>query len=97
MTAPRQLLPGSMYMVTRRCAQRQFLLSPSALVNQVFLYCMACAIECSGVQVIAFVCMSNHWHAIVQDVEGRLPDFMACLNRLVGKCVNASLGRFESL
>jgi len=33
----------------------------------------------------------------VQDVEGRLPDFMACLNRLVGKCVNASLGRFESL
>ncbi len=84
-------------MVTRRCSQRQFLLKPSPLVNQVFLYCLACAIECSGVQVVAFVCLTNHWHAIVQDVEGRLPDFMACLNRLVGKCVNASLGRFESL
>ena len=84
-------------MVTRRCAQRQFLLRPSALVNQVFLYCMACAVECSGVQVVAFVALSNHWHAIVTDVEGRLPEFMACLNRLVGKCINTSLGRYESL
>ena len=52
-------------MVTRRCAQGQFLLRPSALVNQVFLYCMACAVECSSVQVVAFVALSNHWHAIV--------------------------------
>ncbi len=58
-----------MYMVNRRCAQRQFLLGPSALVNQVFLYCLACAIECSGVQVVASVCLSNHWRAIVQDVD----------------------------
>ena len=86
-----------MYMVTRRCAHRQFLLKPSTLVNQVFLYCMACAAECSGVQVVAFVVMSNHWHAVVTDPDARLPDFMACLNRLVGKCINASLGRFETL
>ena len=97
MTAPRQVLPGSIYMVTRRCAQGQFLLSPSALVNQVFLYCLAYAAQFSGVQVVAFVCLSNHWHAIVTDVEGRLSDFMAQLNRLVGKCINTSLGRFESL
>ena len=84
-------------MVTRRCSQRQFLLRPSELVNQVFLYCMACALECSGVQVVAFVALSNHYHAIVIDVEGRLPEFMACLNRLVGKCVNTSLDRFETL
>ncbi len=86
-----------MYMVTRRCAQGQFLLRPSALVNQIFLYCLAYAAQFSGVQVVAFVCLSNHWHAIVTDVEGRLPDFMAQLNRLVGKCINASLGRFETL
>ncbi len=65
----------------------------SALVNQVFLYCMACAVECSGVQVVASVALSNHWHAIVTDIEGRLPEFMACLNRLVGKCINTALDR----
>ncbi len=97
MTAPRQIIPGSVYMVTRRCTQRQFLLRPSALVNQVFLYCLAYAAMGFGVEVVAFVVLSNHYHAIVVDTEGRLPEFMACLNRLVGKCINASLGRFESL
>ena len=38
MTAPRQVLPGTTYLVTRRCAQRQFLLRPSKLVNEIFSY-----------------------------------------------------------
>jgi len=35
--APRQIVPGSTYLVTRRCSQRQFLLLPSKTVNRVFL------------------------------------------------------------
>ena len=31
------------------------------------------------------------------DPEGRLPEFMAHVNKLVGKCINAELGRYESL
>jgi len=84
-------------MVTRRCSQQQFLLRPSAIVNQIFLYCLAYAAMGSGVQVVAFVVLSNHYHAIIVDTEGRMPEFMADLNRLVGKCINASLGRYESL
>ena len=38
---PRQVLPGTTYLVTRRCAQRQFLLRPSAATNGVFLYVLA--------------------------------------------------------
>ena len=38
MTAPRQIVAGAIYLVTRRCAQREFLLKPSRTVNQVFLY-----------------------------------------------------------
>ena len=31
------------------------------------------------------------------DPDARLPDFMAHVNKLVSKCINASLGRWESL
>ena len=40
---PRQILPGSTYLITRRCTQRQFLLKPSPLTNQVIAYCYAIA------------------------------------------------------
>jgi hypothetical protein len=35
MTAPREIIPGTTYLVTRRCTQRQFLLRPSRGTNQV--------------------------------------------------------------
>ena len=41
MTAPRQVLPGVTYLVTRRCFARMFLLRPSPLVNAVFEYVLA--------------------------------------------------------
>ncbi len=97
MTAPRQILPGKTYMVTRRCSERRFFLRPSSVVNQIFTYCLASAAEETGVLLHAWACLSNHWHAMVTDPDGRLPEFMAHVNRLVGKCVNVELGRFESL
>jgi hypothetical protein len=41
MSLPRQVLPGSTYLVTRRCTQRQFLLKPTRLTCQIFAYCLA--------------------------------------------------------
>jgi len=43
MTAPRQVLPGTTYLVSRRCAQRQFLLKPSRTTNEVFGFVLAVA------------------------------------------------------
>jgi len=97
MTAPRQVLPNTTYMVTRRCSERRFFLRPSPIVKQIFSYCIAYAAEQTGVLLHAWTCLSNHYHAVVSDPHGRLPEFMAHLNRLVGKCLNAELGRFESL
>ncbi len=96
MTLPREILPGSTYLITRRCTQRQFLLSPSEEVNQIFLYCLASAAERTSVQVHVFCVMSNHWHAVVTDVEGKLPDFMAWVHKYVAKTMNAKLGRWEN-
>jgi hypothetical protein len=61
MSLPRQILPGSTYLVTRRCTQRQFLLRPSKLTNQIILYCLALAVARTGILLHAFVALSNHY------------------------------------
>lgn len=97
MSLPRPICPGTSYLVTRRCTQRQFLLLPSPRVNQVFQYCLGLAQKATGVQLHAAVVLSNHYHLIVTDPEGRLPEFVYTLNKYVAKCLNAHYGRWENL
>ena len=59
MTAPRQILLETTYLVTRRCTQRQFLLRPSKATNDVFLYLLAIAAQRFDIQVHAFCVLSN--------------------------------------
>src|SRR5574338_1149436 len=96
MTAPRQVLPGTTYLVTRRCTQRQLLLRPSKAVNSLFLYVLAVAARRFGVRVHAFCVLSNHYHLVVTDPDARLPAFGQYLDSLVARAMNASLGRWES-
>ena len=96
MTAPRQVLPDTTYLVTRRCSERRFFLKPSRLTNATFLYVLALAAGRYGVQVHAFCVLSNHYHLLVTDPAARLPAFMQYLDSLVARAVNASLGRFEA-
>ncbi len=96
MTAPRQVLRGTTYLVTRRCAQRQLLLRPSPETNGLFLYVLAVAAKRFGVLVHAFCVLSNHFHLVVTDPDARLPAFEQYLDSLVARALNASLGRWES-
>lgn len=96
MTAPRQVLPGTTYLVTRRCAQRQFLLKPSGTTNAIFAYLLAVAAGRFGIQLHAFCVLSNHFHLVLTDPHARLPAFHQFLDALVARAVNASLGRWES-
>ena len=93
---PRQILPDSTYLLTRRCFQRQFLLRPDRRVNQIFRFCLAYAVRRFEIQLHAFCMLSNHYHLVVTDTRGNLPEFMHWLNEYVAKCVNAKLGRWES-
>jgi REP element-mobilizing transposase RayT len=97
MTAPRQVLPGVTYLVTRRCAQRELLLRPAEETNAIFLYVLALAARRFGVQVHAFCVLSNHFHLIVTDPGACLPAFEQYLGSLVARAVNCLLGRWESL
>jgi REP element-mobilizing transposase RayT len=96
MTAPRQILAGTTYLVTRRCAQRQFLLRPSAATNGIFLYVLAVAARRFGIRIHAFCVLSNHFHLVLTDPSARLPAFEQYLDSLVARAVNASLGRWEA-
>jgi REP element-mobilizing transposase RayT len=89
-------LPGTSYLVTRRCSERRFFLKPCRLTNEIFLYVLAVAARRYGILVHAFCVLSNHCHLIVTDVDAQLPAFMQYLDSLVARAVNASLGRFEA-
>ena len=97
MTEPRRFIPGTTYFITRRCTQRQFWLKPTALIVQIFLYCLAAAAARTGVIVHAVCVMSNHYHILVTDPENRIADFYGWLHEYVAKAANASRGRWENL
>jgi REP element-mobilizing transposase RayT len=97
MSAPRQILPGSTYLVTRRCTQRQFWLKPTRLTSQIVAYCVAYAAARTQIQLHAVCVLSNHWHAVLTDPHTRLPEFLHWVHRHIAACVNASYGRWENL
>jgi len=96
MTAPRQILPGTTYLVTRRCSERRFFLRPSYRTNAIFRYILAVAATRYDVRVHAFCVLSNHFHLVVTDPHARLPEFHRYLDALVARATNCSLGRWES-
>jgi putative transposase len=95
-TAPREVLPGRFYLVTRRCTQRQFLLTPCPRTNQIVRFALALAAKKSGVRLHAVCFMSNHWHGVVSDPSALLPIFLEHLHRLIAKAQNAWLKRREN-
>jgi REP element-mobilizing transposase RayT len=96
MSAPRQITPGTVFLLTRRCAQRQLFLRPGPQINQIFLFCLAHAAQRFRIQIHNFCVLSNHFHIVVTDVHGTLPQFMHWLDEYVAKCCNAHLGRWET-
>jgi REP element-mobilizing transposase RayT len=93
MTAPRQILPGRTYLVTRRCLLRHFFLRPDAVVNEVFAYVLALASQRFGIRIHAYCVLSNHFHLVLTDPRARLPAFQQFLAAFVARAVNAHLGR----
>jgi REP-associated tyrosine transposase len=96
MTAPRQLLKGTTYLVTRRCLRRKSLLRPGKVPNLVFAYLLARAAQRSGVVVHAFCVLSSHFHLVVTDPGANLPLFHQYLDSLVARAINALYGLWDT-
>lgn len=96
MSVPRPIYKGATYLISRRCTQRQFLLRPSRVVDEVMKYSVALAAKRYRMRIHAIVAMSNHYHMVVTDPFGCLPDFERWLNSIVARALNASYGRWEN-
>ncbi len=96
MTIPRRILPSVTWLITRRCSERRFFLLPNAHTKQIFEYALARAARITGVVLHAWMVMSNHYHLVVSDPLGRLPEFVRRLNSLVARALNFRYGRRES-
>lgn len=97
MALPRRILPGRSYLITRRCLLRAFRLRPSTETTATFKYCLALALEKTGVVLHAVCVMSNHHHIVVTDPRGVLPDFLRELHRACAKALNRMQGIAENL
>jgi putative transposase len=96
MSLPRAIIPGRRYLVTRRCSERRFLLRPDRETNNAFVYCMALAARKSNVSIVCVGTTSNHYHAVVVDNQGRLPEFLEHFHKLLAKHQNCLRGRWEA-
>jgi putative transposase len=71
-------------------------LRPDRRVTQVFEYLLGWCARRHGIQIHAYVAMSNHYHLVLTDVGGTLPAFTQDFHSLVARAVNHLLGRCES-
>jgi len=97
MTAPRRVLPGECYLISRRTIMRQFLLRPDDEVVAIYEYCLAVAAARFNITLYAWLAMSNHHHLLIRDNQARFPDFLAYFHKMTAKALNAYWGRSENL
>ena len=83
MTQPRLVVPGDTLMITRRTLRRHHLFCPDSAIRQLYLYTLAICARQFGILVHAVTLMSTHEHLIVTDPQGRYPEFLRRLHRLV--------------
>ena len=93
----RRVCSGTTWLVTRRTAHRMFLLRPDPFVKGTFLYALAYASQEYGVEIHAFQCLSNHYHMVVTDTDGVLPNSLHRFHNLVARLLNLYWERRENL
>jgi REP element-mobilizing transposase RayT len=96
MSLPRAIVPGRRYMITRRCSERRFFMRPDRETNNAFIYCLAFAARKASVSIVCVGTLSNHYHAVLVDNQGRLPQFLEHFHKLYAKHQNALRGRWEA-
>ena len=97
MTMPRRIIPGKTYLLSRRCTQREFRLSPAGKVPLLFAYALALIAERYGVEVHIAVCMGNHYHLVLTDRLGRIPDFARDFHSITARAINSMQGEWEAM
>ncbi|MCA8962309.1 MAG: transposase [Planctomycetes bacterium] len=88
----REIIPGETYLLTKKCLCDLFLIRPSKEINAALRYLLALKAKRYRLKVHHFCMMSNHFHLLVTDPEGRIPDFMREFLHESSKAIQAVLG-----
>ena len=92
MTPPRYIVEDQLVFVTCGAVGRSFRFLPTAAVVQLLWFVLAVVVRKYGIAVHDVMWLSNHYHLVLTDVHGNLPDFMRELNSLVSRGLNALRG-----
>lgn len=68
-------------------------LAPTEDVRAAFHVVLDDAERRTGVRVIAFMAMSNRYHAVVEDVQGRFGEWASAVNGVLARFVNSEQGQ----
>lgn len=87
--APRRILPGQTWFVTRRTTRRHFLLRPDSDGTSQAIYWYATAVIAAkfGIELHAVQVMSTHIHEVLTDPRGKLPAFIRERNRAIANAL----------
>jgi len=83
------------YFVTNRCEQERLFLLPRPAVLKLIGAWLAKSLaeHGDGIELYAFIFLSNHFHILLRDTKGQLPEFMWFFQLNLAKAVNRLLGR----
>jgi putative transposase len=96
-TLPRNIVPASTYIISRRTSERRFFLRPDQTVNQVMAYCCARAARKHDISLHSLDVLSNHEHCVLTDNQGLLPEFLHDYHHHSACCLNEYYDRQENL
>jgi putative transposase len=95
MSQIRMHIKDSVHFVTNRCEHEMFLMMPTPAVTKIIQSWFAKAL-CrfgDGLEIYAFIFLSNHFHILCRDTKGTLAAFMWYFQGNVAKAINKELGR----
>jgi REP element-mobilizing transposase RayT len=87
--------PDHVYFVTNRCEQERLFLLPRPEVKKLVGAWLAKSLaeHGDGIELYAFVFLSNHFHLLLRDTKGQLPEFMWYFQVNLAKSLNGLLDR----
>ncbi len=88
---------GDMIHISRRTNERKFFLKITKKNIQILEYCLASSASKHKIIIHNYCFMTNHYHLLITDLEGRYPAFLADLNRNIAKCLNVSYDHLDSI
>lgn len=86
---------GQIFFVTNRCEEERFFLLPKRnIINLIGAWFgRALALYGDGIELYAFIFLSNHLHILCKDTKGQLSKVMWYFQLNIAKAVNRELGR----